>query len=194
MLASGMFQTASAESVLAAARRGGADFAEVDVERWRRRTLRTIDGDVEEAASASEQGVGLRLFFGTGVVYACTNDLGDAAVGELPRRSCASGGEGNPAGANALHGRRHRRRRRPVPDGPRRSRAVGRPRVVDRFPPAAIGERAAHQALGNLRARPAPAGTMPVVLGNGFGGDLPRGTRPPGRDGFGGEACFAAHG
>lgn len=42
--------------------------------------------------------------------------------------------------------------------------------LLDRFPPAALGRQAGEQAIRNLRARPAPAGTMPVVLGNGFGG------------------------
>jgi TldD protein len=40
----------------------------------------------------------------------------------------------------------------------------------DRYPPRAVGRRAAEQALTNLRAKPAPAGTMPVVIGNAFGG------------------------
>lgn len=40
----------------------------------------------------------------------------------------------------------------------------------DRHPPRDAGRRAAEQALTNLRAKPAPAGTMPVVIGNAFGG------------------------
>lgn len=40
----------------------------------------------------------------------------------------------------------------------------------DRHPPRDAGRRAAEQALTNLRATPAPAGTMPVVIGNAFGG------------------------
>src|SRR3970282_2272883 len=42
--------------------------------------------------------------------------------------------------------------------------------LFDRFPPHDVGRRAGKQALTNLRARPAPAGTMPVVIGNAFGG------------------------
>ena len=110
MLASGRLQTATAESVLAAARRGGADFAELYVERWRRRTLRTIDGEVEEAVSAIEQGAGLRLFFGTDVVYDYTDDLGDEALGELTqtlvRLRGAQGGV-DAAGGGGLDLRRH---------------------------------------------------------------------------------------
>ncbi|MGH2395948.1 MAG: TldD/PmbA family protein, partial [bacterium] len=40
----------------------------------------------------------------------------------------------------------------------------------DRHPPRDVGRRSAEQALANLRAKPAPAGTMPVVIGNAFGG------------------------
>jgi TldD protein len=42
--------------------------------------------------------------------------------------------------------------------------------LFERYPPAEVGRRAGLQALTNLRAKPAPAGTMPVVIGNGFGG------------------------
>lgn len=38
--------------------------------------------------------------------------------------------------------------------------------------PKEVGEKAARQALTNLKAKPAPAGTMPVVVGNAFGGVL----------------------
>jgi TldD protein len=44
--------------------------------------------------------------------------------------------------------------------------------LLDVAQPAALGRRAAEQAMTNLRARPAPAGTMPVVIGNAFGGVL----------------------
>ncbi|MFN3369795.1 MAG: TldD/PmbA family protein, partial [Thermus sp.] len=42
--------------------------------------------------------------------------------------------------------------------------------LFELFPPKEVGARAARQALTNLRAKPAPAGTMPVVVGNAFGG------------------------
>jgi TldD protein len=38
--------------------------------------------------------------------------------------------------------------------------------------PASVADEAARRALTMLEARPAPAGTMPVVVGNGFGGVL----------------------
>jgi TldD protein len=243
-----MLPTATAESVLAAARRGGADFAELYVERWRRRTLRTIDGEVEEAVSAIEQGAGLRLFFGTDVVYAYTNDLDDEALGDLTQTLVrlrgaqggidAAGGGGIDLRRRAAEGvhapsvafealpkawrldrlreldagarvdaairqvegrlleweqdvtivnsegawvddRRVRTRCAAVviaSDGDQTQTGHAGPglsvglELFDHVAPATIGERAARQALVNLRARPAPAGTMPVVLGNGFGG------------------------
>ena len=42
--------------------------------------------------------------------------------------------------------------------------------LFDLRDPKALGRDAGEQALTNLRAKRAPAGTMPVVIGNGFGG------------------------
>lgn len=44
--------------------------------------------------------------------------------------------------------------------------------LIDNNLPALLVEQAVHQALVNLEAVPAPAGTMPVVLGNGWPGVL----------------------
>ena len=256
--------------LLQRAGRGGADFAELYVERWRRRTLRSLDGELEDAVSAIEQGAGLRLFFGTDVVYAYTNDLSDAALSELVETlvrlrgdhgssgngasvngASGNGSAGNGAGSVDAHGKGGLDLRRRGPSGlhlpatrfdehskgwrmerlreldagaridpairqvegrlieweqdvlvansegdwveDRRVRtrcaasviasegdqtqtgytapglSVGL-ELLESNPPAAIGAEAARRALVNLRARPAPAGTMPVVIGNGFGG------------------------
>ena len=42
--------------------------------------------------------------------------------------------------------------------------------IFDLHPPEQVGKEAAQQALTLLKAQKAPAGTMPVVIGNGFGG------------------------
>lgn len=44
--------------------------------------------------------------------------------------------------------------------------------LFELYLPKEVGEKAARQALTNLKAKPAPAGTMPVVVGNAFGGVL----------------------
>ncbi|HEX7003055.1 MAG TPA: TldD/PmbA family protein [Trueperaceae bacterium] len=236
------------EDVLASGRAGGADFAELYVERWYRRGLRTIDCRVREAVSGIQYGAGVRLAYGTEVVYGYTNDLSERSLLELARTlGEVKGGAGrvDEAGrggidfrreaASGLHAperpfdsadKRYRLERlRELDQGARiapeirqvegqllewqqqvliansdgvwtedervRSRLIAQViasdgsetqtgshgpglsvglELFDRFPPAGVGERAAQVAMANLRGRPAPAGTMPVVIGNGFGG------------------------
>jgi len=245
-----MLTSDSYSALLARGLAAGADFAEVYVERWRKRALRTIDGRVEEATSGIQLGAGIRLFFGEDVIYGYTNDLTDAALGELV--SSLAGLKGDTAGRPDSAGRggidlrkldggpnihepdvpfeRHDKRWRLerlreleagarisphikqvegtlleweqdvwvansegayVEDRRVRTRLVGQAiatdgeetqtghagpglsmglELLERFSPAEVGRRAAEMALTNLRGKPAPAGTMPVVLGNGFGG------------------------
>jgi len=234
--------------VLARAVRGGASFAEVYVERWKRRQLRVLNNDVKEATSGLENGAGVRLFYGTEVAYAYTNDLtpegllevtdnlvrvkGQAGKvdpkgrGGLDFRKTASRGLHDPKVPFEEHPKPYRvERLREADAGARvapeirqvesylqeweqdvlvansegawvedrrvRTRlyvnaiaqengavqtgtaweglSVGL-ELFDRFPPREVGKRAGGQALTNLRARPAPAGTFPVVIGNAFGG------------------------
>jgi len=234
--------------VMAHALRGGASFAELYVERWRRRYLRVLNGEVKEATSGLEYGAGVRLFYGTEVAYGYTNDLSPRALldvtGNLVRARGAVG-RVDSRGAGGLDFRKAAARGLHTPqvrfdDHPKRYRldrlreadAAARiaPEIVqvectlqeweqdilvanslgtwaedrrvrsriavnaiaqengtvqtgtaleglsvglelfDRHPPHEVGRRAGAQALTNLRAGPAPAGTMPVVIGNGFGG------------------------
>ncbi|HEY6102500.1 MAG TPA: TldD/PmbA family protein, partial [bacterium] len=227
---------------------GGATFAEIYVERWRRRALRVLDRTVKEATSGLEFGAGIRLFFGEDVAYAYTNDLtpqslldvtatllrargdlgrvNDRGRGGLDFRRRAPAGLHAPEIAFERYPKQYRLDRlREADAGARvapeivqvesllleweqdafvansegvwtedrrvRTRlavnaiaqengkvqtgvawqglSVGL-ELLDRFPPREMGERAGAQALTNLRARPAPAGTMPVVIGNAFGG------------------------
>ena len=253
-------------TLLAQGKRAGADFAEIYVERWRRRGLRTINGAVEEATSGIQLGAGVRLFFGEDVVYGYTNDLGEAALAELVDSlatmkiaGVSAGAAGNGANGAATGGGRpdaggrggldlrklaagpdiheaavpftaHDKRWRLdrlreadagarvapeitqvevnlleweqditvansegtlVDDRRVRTRLVvhaiasdngetqtghGGPglsvglELLDQFPPADVGKRAGDMAMVNLRASKAPAGTMPVVVGNAFGG------------------------
>lgn len=243
-----MLPEETVESTLLSARAGGADFAEIYVERWRRRRLRTINGSVREAVSGIQCGAGLRIAYGAEVVYGYTNDLSERSLIDLARtlsevkgrdgRVDASGRGGidfRREAASGLHrpevaldsaDKRFRLERlRELDAGARiadeirqvegqlleweqtvlvansegvwaedeRTRArllaqaiasdgsdtqtggygpglsVGL-EIFDRYPPSEVGKRAADVALANLRGKPAPAGTLPVVIGNGFGG------------------------
>ena len=243
-----MLDQALVGDVLRRARQGGADFAELYVERWRRRAMRVLSGEVKEATSGLEYGAGLRLFYGTEVAYAYTNDLSPASLLEVADtlvRLKGSAGQVDAQGqggldfrktvAQGLHApqvpfsakdKRYRLERileaeAGAKAGPQIKQVQSylmeweqevliansegtwaedrrvRTRLVvtaiaqdetgmqtgsagpglsvglelfERYPPAEVGRRAGLQALTNLRAKPAPAGTMPVVIGNGFGG------------------------
>jgi TldD protein len=234
--------------VLQQAQLGGASFAELYVERWKRRNLRRLGGEVKEATSGLEYGAGLRLFYGTEVVYAYTNDLSRSSLLELTQtlvRLKGQAGQVDAQGKGGLDFRKASAQGLHTPQIPfeQRDKAYRitrmqeaeqgaqtapeifqvqtqlleweqevlvantegvwaqdqrtRTRLVvtafarnetgmqtgsagpglsvglelfDRYPPHQLGQRAAQQALTNLRAKPAPAGTMPVVVGNAFGG------------------------
>lgn len=243
-----MLSESTAEKLLGRARELGADFAEIYAERWKKRNLRLLDLAVQEANSGIERGAGIRLFFGTQVVYAYTNDLSEAnllEVTETLARLKGEQGRVDARGAGGLdfrhnkarglhapqveldeHGKRWRIERLAEADaaarvgpeirkveiqllewdqeilvvnsegtwtGDRRVRtrymvtaiaedeagmqtgfegpglSVGL-ELFDLAPPAEYGRRAGEQARTLLTARPAPAGPMPVVIGNAFGG------------------------
>ncbi|GAA5334659.1 TldD/PmbA family protein [Thermus hydrothermalis] len=238
------------EGVLRRALRGGADFAEVYAERSLRRRMRVRSGSLEEALSGLDYGAGIRLFFGTQVVYAYTNHLtkeGLLEALETLLRARGTLGQVDERGQGGLDFRRRAPQGLHAPqvplsakdksyrlerlleaeagariapeikeveaslleweqevliantegtwaeekrvrtrlhvlavaqDGAEVQTGVSAPgkgvglELFELFPPKAVGEKAARQALTNLRARPAPAGTFPVVVGNGFGGVL----------------------
>jgi TldD protein len=243
-----MLNADTVSNVLTRSRAHGADFAELYVERWRRRHLRLVDGEVKDATSGIEYGAGLRLFYGNDVVYAYSNDLSDEALGELADTLAKLRGEAGRVDregrggldfrkevASGLHApaqpfesqpKRYRLERLREADAAARiapeikqvesrlmeweqdvlvansdgawvedRRVRTRLYVIaiaqderdvqtghhapglsmglelfDRVSPTEVGKRAAEQALTNLRAKRAPAGTMPVVIGNAFGG------------------------
>ena len=243
-----MFNESTAAKLIERARARGADFAEVYAERWKKRTLRLLDRSVQEASSGIEMGAGIRLFFGTQVVYAYTNDLSEANLLEVTdtlARLKGGAGQVDERGAGGLDFRRSapaglhepqlppderdkrwRIERLAEADaaarvGPEvkkvqiyliewdqeiqvansegvwnRDRRVRTRYMVtaiaedengmqtgfagpglsvglelfDLEPPAVHGRAAGEQALTLLRAQPAPAGPMPVVIGNAFGG------------------------
>lgn len=243
-----MLDNAIAADVLSMTRGRGADFAELYAERWKRRLLRVLNGEVQEATSGVEYGAGLRLFYGTEVVYAYTNDLtaqGLREIADTLTRLKAQAGRVDEEGRGGLNFRmaepqglhapeirpenrpKHYRleRLREADAGARitpeirqveswlmeweqdvlvantdggwaedhriRTRLLinaiaqdGKDiqtgsawyglgaglEVFDQHPPRRLGEEAGRRALHNLRARAAPGGTMPVVIGNAGGG------------------------
>ena len=115
-----MIASESVEKVLRLPLRYGADFAELYVERSQRRTLRTVNLEVHEATSGVELGAGLRLFYGTNVVYAYTNDLREEALLELAETLAKLKGEGavDAVGSGGLDFRRERCSGRHAPGVP----------------------------------------------------------------------------
>ncbi|HEY3247158.1 MAG TPA: TldD/PmbA family protein [bacterium] len=236
--------------VLAFARQRGADFAELYVERWKRRALRVLNDEVKEATSGLEYGAGLRLFFGEEVAYAYTNDLtreGLLEIADSLTRLKGRSGRVDSRGRGGLDFRKAAARGLHAPEIPfdehdkayrlerlREGQAGARvaPEVrqvesflmewdqevlvansegtwtedrrvrsrhvvqavaqdgtevqtgfygpglsvglelFDRYPPREVGRTSGEQAMTNLRAKPAPAGTFPVIIGNAFGGVL----------------------
>ncbi|MDR5683846.1 MAG: TldD/PmbA family protein [Armatimonadota bacterium] len=243
-----MLDEALVSDILTLARARGVDFAELYVERSRRRAMRVLNGGVQEATSGIEYGAGLRLFYGTDVVYAYTNDLtapGLLEVAEDLTRLRGEAGRVDARGRGGLDFRRHAPRGLHAPSVPfdehpksyrlerlREADAAARvaPEVrdvecsllewdqevlvcnseggwaedrrvrtrlvvttiaqrngdvqtgfaapglsvglelFDCCPPAEVGRKAGEQAMTLLRAKRAPAGAMPVVIGNAFGG------------------------
>ena len=232
--------------VLQTAKSGGADFAELYVERVKNRAMRTVNREVKEATSNISYGAGLRLFYGTDVLYAYGNDLTREALIELTQTLIklkkgqvdaqgAGGLDFTIAKARGLHAatkaadafdKQYRLDRLlEIDEGARidskikqvegrllevekevlvansegtwaedsrvRTRVVAQAiaqdaddmqtgtespglsmglEIMDKFPPNTLGKKAAELALTNLRAKKVPAGTMPVVIGNAFGG------------------------
>lgn len=245
-----MLEQTVVEKVIVAAGKGDADFAELYVERWKRKNIRVLNRELQEANSGIEYGAGLRLFYGTEVVYAYTNDLDEASLLDLAQTMIklkGKSGQVDAMGKGGLDFRRQIAKGIHQPEKPfdtqskkyrferlleteaavridtqikqvqchfleweqdilvansegiwnedRRVRSrltvnaiaendsgaqtgfksIGFSRGLELFDlatPEELGRAAAQQALTNLSAKPAPAGTMPAVIGNGFGGVL----------------------
>ncbi|UBV44074.1 TldD/PmbA family protein (plasmid) [Deinococcus taeanensis] len=78
-----MLDETMVREVLELARAGGADFAELFVEDTVNTTLRLHQGEVKDAGGGNLFGAGLRLLYGTRVVYAYTNDVTVSGLRDL---------------------------------------------------------------------------------------------------------------
>ena len=93
-----LLDQALAAEVLHLARAGGADFSELFIEDSLNTTLRTLQGEVKDATGGNLFGAGLRLLYGTRVVYAYTNDVTPRGLRDLASQVArAQGGSGEVA-------------------------------------------------------------------------------------------------
>lgn len=68
----------------------GADFAELFCEETRHHSLRMVNGDLDQALSGLDSGVGLRLWYGEQSLYTYSNDLTENGLLELARLTAAA--------------------------------------------------------------------------------------------------------
>jgi len=71
--------------VLNAARAGGADWAELFMEDTVTTNLHLLDGNVKDAGNGNLYGAGIRILYGTKVVYAYTNDCTPQGLMDVAR-------------------------------------------------------------------------------------------------------------
>ena len=88
-----MISKALAESVLACALSGGADFAEIYGEVTRNNSVVMMNGKIDRANDALISGVGIRAFLGTHTVFASTTDLSPEGLMRCARSVAAAMGE-----------------------------------------------------------------------------------------------------
>src|SRR5205823_532762 len=148
------------------------DFADLYFQLARQESWSLEDGMVKDGSASIEQGVGVRALAGEKTGFAYSDEIVLPALEEASRA----------ARAIALHGGERRvspwrtqtGHRLYLPADP--AAALATPEkiawLVAGERPLALARAAVRQALVNLEARPAPAGTMTVVLGPGWPGIL----------------------
>ena len=70
-------------NVLQTAKSGGADWSELFMEDTVTMSLRTLNGAVKDATGGNEYGAGIRILYGSKVVYAYTNDCSEDGLLEI---------------------------------------------------------------------------------------------------------------
>ncbi|MEY4530904.1 MAG: hypothetical protein RLZZ156_1625 [Deinococcota bacterium] len=100
-----MLESTLVSEVLKIAQAGGAEFADLFVEDKITSQLHLLNGEVKDAGGGNDFGAGIRVLYGTKVVYAYTNDVsreGLRTIAEAVARSSGYGGEVNSVGAGGL--------------------------------------------------------------------------------------------
>jgi len=88
-----MISKALAESVLACAMAGGADFVELYGEITRNNAVSMVDGKIDRVTDNLISGVGIRAFLGTRTVFASTSDTSREGLMKCARSVAAAMGE-----------------------------------------------------------------------------------------------------
>jgi TldD protein len=111
--------------VMVAARSGGADWAELFMEDTLSSSISLLQGAVKDVGGGNGHGAGLRLLYGTRVVYGYTNDTSRAGLLEVASALARSQGVAGQTDATGAGGLDVRRRdvvpRYPVRDHPART-------------------------------------------------------------------------
>ncbi len=92
------------EATLARALRSGADYAELFAEDTLTNYLAMVDGRMEDALSTRIHGAGVRIFSGTRVLYAYTNDTSREGLLRVAGQVADALGEPGAEGELTLHG------------------------------------------------------------------------------------------
>ncbi|MFB9995145.1 TldD/PmbA family protein [Deinococcus oregonensis] len=95
--------------VLHAARSGGAEWAELFVEDTWQTNLTLLQGAVKEAGGGNSYGAGIRLLYGTKVVYGYTNDTSRQSLLDVAQALAKSQGTVGVTGADGSGGLNFRR-------------------------------------------------------------------------------------
>ena len=88
-----MISKALAESVLACAMSGGADFVEIYGEITRNNSVSMLNGKIDRATDNLVSGVGIRAFLGTRTVFASTSDISPEGLMQCARAVAAATGD-----------------------------------------------------------------------------------------------------
>ncbi len=100
-----MLNPETVAKVLQTAKSGGADWSELFIEDTITSSLRSLNGVVKDATGGNEYGAGIRVLYGTKVVYAYTNDCSEEGLLEIAEaiaKAAGSSGVTDAAGRGGL--------------------------------------------------------------------------------------------